>query len=310
MTTLGLDLGGTNLRGALVDDGGRVLDERQVPTPVSGFADVIAACAQLVREVGAGARAVGIGAAGLVDRHGVLHYAPNIFGVQHARVGDDLARATGLPVAVDNDATVAAVGELAYGAARTVRDALVVTLGTGIGGGIIMDGAVRRGAHGFAAEIGHFQIDPHGPRCACGVLGHWEALASGTALGRMGLEHAAAGTAPGLLARAGGDATTITGVLVGEAALAGDDDARAILEEYAGYVAIGLAGLANVLDPERIVVSGGLVSLGEALFTPVRAEFARHVEGVEARPAIEIVPAELGDRAGVIGAAVMAREFA
>jgi glucokinase len=215
-----------------------------------------------------------------------------------------------LPVVVDNDATVAAMGEQAYGAARGVSDVLVVTLGTGIGGGIIVDGRVRRGAHGFAAEIGHFQIDPHGPQCACGEFGHWEALASGTALGRMGRERALSGRASDLLARAGGDAHQVTGVMVGDAARAGDSEAVELVAEYAEFVAIGLAGLVNILDSDRVVISGGLVSLGELLFAPLRTAFSRRIEGSDFRPVVAVVPADLGEQAGVIGAAVMARDDA
>ena len=183
----------------------------------------------------------------------------------------------------------------------------MVTLGSGIGGGIIARGRIIRGAHGFAAEVGHFQIDPNGPMCACGERGHWEAFASGHTLGRMGREWAAAGRAPGVLARAGGDAAAVTGVHVGDSAQAGEADGRALIDEYASLVAVGLAGLANILDPERIVISGGLVELGDTLLTPVRDAFSRRIEGTEYRPRIDIVPAVLGEQAGVIGAAPRTR---
>lgn len=312
MTTLGIDLGGTNVRCAAVDAEGHIVDDRQLPTPKTGLEDVVAVCAQLVAAMGQGrdARSVGVGAAGLVDRQGVVHFAPNIYGLVHAPLRDALAARTGLAVVVDNDATVAAMGEQAYGAARGVSDVLVVTLGTGIGGGIIVDGRVRRGAHGFAAEIGHFQIDPHGPQCACGEFGHWEALASGTALGRMGRERAESGRASDLLARAGGDAHQVTGVTVGDAARAGDSDAVEVVAEYAEFVAIGLAGLVNILDSDCVVISGGLVSLGDLLFAPLRTAFARRIEGSDFRPVVAVVPADLGEQAGVIGAAVMARDHA
>jgi len=196
-----------------------------------------------------------------------------------------------------------------HGAARGALYALMITLGSGIGGGIVARGRVIRGAHGFAAEVGHFQIDPDGPMCACGERGHWEAFASGHALGRMGRQWARDGRAPGVLARAGGDPEAVTGEDVGDSAQAGEADGRALLDEYAAYVAVGLAGLANVLDPERIVISGGLVELGDTLLTPVRDAFARYIEGAEYRPMIPIVPAELGEQAGVIGAAARARDL-
>ena len=312
-TTFGIDLGGTNVRCGVVDEAGVILAERREAThPGAPWADIVAVMARLVRALAddhPGARAVGVGAAGLVTRDGEILYAPNIPGFRNAPVRDALVRELDRPVVVDNDANAAAHGELRHGAARGARYALVVTLGTGIGGGIIARGRVIRGAHGFAAEIGHFQIDPDGPLCACGERGHWEAFASGSALGRMGRERAAAGRLPAAVARAGGDIDAVTGVHVGDAAQAGDPEALDVIAEYTGLVAVGLAGLANILDPDRVVVSGGLVELGATLFAPLRAAFARHIEGSEYRPAIEIVPAQLGEHAGMIGAAALAREL-
>jgi glucokinase len=216
---------------------------------------------------------------------------------------------TGRRVVVDNDANVATLAEATYGAARDTRHALLVTLGTGIGGGLLLDGDMYRGAHNFGGEIGHFTIDVDGPMCACGERGHWEAIASGTALGRMARELVAQGGGAGIVAAAGGDRSAVTGIHVGTAAAHGDGDALALLAQYADNVALGLAGLANVLDPERIVVAGGLVELGPLLFGPLQDAFRRHVEAAEYRPPIAIVPAELGERAGAVGAAVLARSL-
>ena len=160
-----------------------------------------------------------------------------------------------------------------------------MTLGTGVGGGIIADGRLVRGAHGFAAEIGHWQFDPAGPRCACGELGHWEAEASGTALGRLGRARARAGRRTGRARRAPAVIpNAVTGVHVGDSAQAGEPDGIAIIDEFAHTVAVGLAGLTNILDPAIIVVSGGLVELGDTLLDPVRAAFAGHLEGSAHRP--------------------------
>jgi len=166
---------------------------------------------------------------------------------------------------------------------------------------------VLRGAHGFGAEIGHFQVDPDGPMCACGERGHWEAVASGTALGALARTRARAGAAPAVLARAGGDVDAINGMVVGDAAQAGDADALELLGEYAHNVALGLVGLVNVLDPSVVVISGGLVELGDLLLDPVRAAFTGHIEGARYRPEVPIVAAALGDDAGLVGAAVLAR---
>jgi glucokinase len=309
--TFGVDLGGTNLRAAVVDADGTIVSQRRTSTPTTleGIIDAIAqALADLARDR-PDARAVGVGAAGMIDRDGVIHYAPNIPPFIHSPVRALLADATGLPVVIDNDANVAALAEHTYGAAQGMDDFLLVTLGTGVGGGIVSGGKVLRGAHGFAAEVGHFQVDPDGPLCACGERGHWEALASGTALGALGRERAAEGTAPSLLARANGDVAAITGVLVGDAAQAGDADALAIVRDYGQQVAVGLVGLANIFDPSVVLVSGGLVELGNVLLDPLRSWFAGHLEGAGYRPTVDIVPARLGQEAGLVGAAVLARSL-
>jgi glucokinase len=309
--TIGVDLGATNVRCAVVDGGGNILAEVRDHTGVGG-ADVIPTTAALVAKLRAdfpAVSAVGVGAAGLVDRDGDVQYAPNIPAFRRTPLREALGSAIGVPVIVDNDANAAAWGEIVHGAAHGALYALMVTLGSGIGGGIVARGRVIRGAHGFAGEIGHFQIDPNGPMCACGERGHWEAFASGHALGRMGREWASAGRAPGVLARAGGNPDAVTGEHVGDSAQAGESDGRALLDEYAELVAVGLAGLANILDPERIVISGGLVELGDTLLAPVRDAFGRRIEGSEFRPRIDIVPAVLGELAGVIGAAARARDL-
>jgi glucokinase len=309
--TFGVDLGGTNLRVALVDPDGTVVDEHRMSTPRT-LDDIVGSIAEAVRGFSTRrpeARALGVGAAGMVDFEGTIHYSPNVPAFIHAPVRARLEDALGFPVVVDNDANVAVVAELTHGAARGSTEVLLITLGTGVGGGVVTRGEVLRGAHGFAAEIGHFQVDPQGPLCACGQRGHWEALASGTALGVLGREWAAAGAAPSVLARADGVVDRITGVLVGDVAQGGAEDAVAVLDEYARRVGIGLVGLVNIFDPEKVVVSGGLVELGDVLLQPLRAAFDGRIEGATHRPAVVIVPAELGGRAGVVGAAVLAREL-
>lgn len=315
--TIGVDLGGTHLRVAVVDADGHIRHDDRGPSPDAGVDAVVSAVhAAAVRVRSAAAAdgvevaAIGAGVAALVDDDGVARYAPNVPALVNAPLRDELARVTGLPAIVDNDANVAAWGELAHGAMRGMRHALLFTLGTGIGGGIVLDGRVYRGAHGFAAEVGHWQLDPHGRTCACGELGHWEAWASGTGLGVLAREVAARGDAPNVLARAGGDVGAVTGEHVGAAALDGCSDALAVLDTFAEFVALGFAGLANVFDPEAIVISGGLVNLGDVLVSRVRDRFPRHLEGRAVRPAIPIVAAQLGEQAGVIGAAVLARQIA
>ena len=241
---VGIDVGGTKVLGAAVDASGTVLEEHRVPSS-NDWPELRAAIVQVVEELRSrrgGVVAVGVGAAGMVDRDGMIHYAPNVAGFRKVAVQAELGAAIGLPTVVDNDANTAAYAEHRLGAARGMRDAMVITLGTGIGGGVIVHDRILRGAHGFAAEIGHFQIDPNGPMCACGEPGHWEAAASGTALGRMAREAAARGDAPAVLAAAGGDVGAVRGTHVSAAARAGEPDALALVDAYAFNVAIGLVG--------------------------------------------------------------------
>lgn len=312
MVTVGLDLGGTKVLGVLLSADGEVLAEDRAPTPETGDG-LVDALAGLAGTLGASepVAAVGVGAAGMVALDGSVTYGPNVVAFRQgfplrARLEERLA----LPVAVDNDANTAAWGEVVHGAGVGSADALVVTLGTGIGGGIVTGGRPYRGAHGYAAEIGHFQVVAGGPVCACGVPGHWEAMASGTALGRMAQEAVEAGDAPAVLERAGGDPAAVTGEHLSQAVLAGDAAALAVLAAYADWVAVGLAGLTNILDPDVIVVGGGLVELGEALLGRVRDSFWRRVEAPDLREQVDVVPASLGERAGAVGAAAMAREVA
>jgi len=307
--TIGLDIGGTKVLGVLLDSDGAIVREERQASPHTGADALVATSASIVAELRSARERVGVGVAGLVDRDGQVMYSPNLPNVRESPLRDLLAAATGHAVVVDNDANVATLGEAACGAARGVRDALLVTLGTGIGGGMLIDGGMYRGAHNFAAEFGHVTVDANGPMCACGERGHWEAIASGTALGRMARELVAGGGGAAILAAAGGERGEVTGTAVARAAAQGDGDALLLLAQYADNVAIGLAGLANILDPEIIVIAGGLVEMGNLLFSPLQDAFRRHVEGSEFRPPIPIVPAQLGERAGAVGAAVLAREL-
>jgi glucokinase len=191
------------------------------------------------------------------------------------------------------------------GAAQGYDDVILVTLGTGIGGGIVAGGTLLRGANGFAGEIGHMVIDPDGDPCPCGQRGCWERYASGGGLGRLGQRAAAEGRAARVLARAGGDPHMVRGEHVTVAAADGDAEARAVLAELGWWVALGLANLANVFDPQAFVLGGGLVEAGELLFGPVRAAFAELLTGASYRPPVAIVPATLGEHAGAIGAACL-----
>jgi len=322
---LGIDVGGTKILGVLLAEDGTIASEHRRDTLAGGRAlvdDLSDLAGRLLREAGAlggaaapeagggaGGATLGIGVPGLVDRTGTLLFAPNLLGASGTAIRDEVAGRLGADVSVrvDNDATCAAAGECAFGAGRGRRDVLFVTLGTGIGGGILSGGRLLRGAVNFAGEIGHTVVDPQGPPCGCGRRGCWERYASGSGLGRLARDAALAGGAGKVMALAGGDADEVRGEHVVTAAAEGDPEAGEILSEFAWWLALGLANLANTLDPEVIVIGGGLVRAGDALLEPTRAAFVEQLEGSSLRPDIEIVAAELGERGGAVGAAVIGR---
>jgi glucokinase len=329
---IGVDVGGTKLLGVALDAAGAVVAESRVPTPsglaAQGVDDVMQAIVAVITDLdvqltrlaapadgvaGApsarqGARPTGVGVPGMVDRTGTLRFAPNLPGVAGADVAGLLGRALGRAVVVENDANLALLAELRLGAAAGADVVLMVTLGTGIGGGCAIGGAILTGASGFAGEVGHMVVDPSGPQCPCGQRGCWERFASGSGLGRLAREAALAGNLQQVVALAGGDPEAVRGEHVTAAALAGDNEAIAVIDDLGWWVALGLANLAAVLDPSRIIIGGGLAEAGEVLLAPTRRAYATLVEGGAARPALPIVGARFGVRAGAVGAAVAARE--
>jgi glucokinase len=313
MTTLaiGIDAGGTKVAGLLVDVekvDDPILDRRLVQTPIQDAEaiarTVVAVARDLVGEVD-GVAAVGVGAAGLVDRSGVLRFAPNM-AWREFPLAERVERGVGLPTYVDNDANVAAWGEYRFGAGRGRDDMLLLTVGTGIGGGVISEGRLFRGAHGFAAEVGHIIVEPNGPRCGCGNLGCWEQMASGRAIDRLGREAARQQPDSRLTELAGGDPDRVDGNVVTDAAKEGDPVAMHVLAEVGRRLGEGIAGLVNVLDPEIVVVGGGAVEAGDLLLEPARLAFRQSVEAAAHRPDTPIVRAHLGNDAGGVGAADLA----
>lgn len=309
--TCGIDIGGTKIAGAVVDADGTVLAESRVESPATDPSAMEAAAAALVAELVAqhDVTAVGVGAAGYIasDRSTVL-FAPNI-AWRNEPLGVDLARLTGLPVVVENDANAAAWGEFRYGAGRDVDDQLMVTVGTGVGGGVVTGAQLLRGAHGVAAEIGHLCVVPQGRPCGCGNHGCLEQYGSGTALVRATREAVATSSllAQDLLKRAGGDPEAITGPMITDAARDGDQFAIEQLERLGEWLGHGIASLVAVLDPAVVVIGGGVSAAGGLLVDPLRATFERELTGRGFRPRAEIRLASLGNRAGVIGAADLAR---
>jgi glucokinase len=257
-----------------------------------------------------GLDSVGIGVPGLVDRTGRLRVAPNLPGVVETPIGERLAARLGMAVTVDNDATCAAWGEHEAGAAVGTTHAILVTLGTGIGAGIVVGGTIVRGANGFAGEPGHMVVDPDGPHCPCGRRGCWERYASGSGLGRLARDAAMAGRLDVVVALAGGDPEGVRGEHVTAAARDGDPEAIDVMADFGWWVALGVANLVNILDPEMVVIGGGLVEAGELLLAPVRAAFQDLVMSAAHRPPVQIVPAVLGEHAGAIGAALLSAVLA
>jgi glucokinase len=307
----GIDVGGTKIAGGIVDDRGEILEELRVESPATDAVAMQDAIETLVTELRTrhDIAAVGVGAAGYIDRtRSVVLFAPNL-AWRDLHLKADLERRLALPVVVENDANAAAWGEFEFGAAHDVDDLLLVTVGTGIGGGVVLDGSLYRGAFGVGAEIGHMRVVPEGIRCGCGNRGCFEMYASGRALVREARAAAAAGSllAADLVARAGGDPARITGPLITEAARDGDTFALEHLAAVGRWLGEGIASLAAVLDPAVVVVGGGVSAADDLLLDPARQAFAAQLTGRGHRPMLEIRKARLGNRAGLIGAADLTR---
>lgn len=308
---IGIDIGGTKMLGVLVDAGApaEVLAEHRIATP-RGTEAVLDAIHTLVRTLDDGDAALGIGIPGLVEGGAVFRAGANLPEVLDVDVAARVHERTGRPVVVDNDATCAAHAEFRAGAGVGHRDGVLVTLGTGIGGGLVVDGQVRHGAHGFAGEPGHMLIDPSGPRCPCGRTGCWERFASGTGLGRLGRDAALAGNLEAAVALAGGDPEAVRGEHVVTAARAGDQGAGAVLDAFAWWVAAGIANLIDLLDPSVVVLGGGVIEAADVLLARVEAAVPDQVLSSDRRPPVEIAAAVFGERAGAIGAAINAGSLA
>ena len=310
---IGIDVGGTKIMGVVADPTtGEIQVRTKKPTPKTDPESMPDAIKEVVQElIDEAGRPVGVGVGvpGLVDHQGVLHYGPNVPGVLGLDMAGILRAEFGLPVTGENDATCAALAEHRLGAARGTMTAIIINQGTGIAGGIIIGGRIHRGANGFAGEPGHMMIDKHGPMCACGVRGHWEAVASGAGLANIARQVVAEGGAPRILEIAGGDPALIRGEHVSAAIAEGDGEADLVLDRFAGWVGEGLAGLVSLLDPELVVLGGGLTAINRHFITDVQEKMNKAVIGAAYRPEVPIVPARLGAEAGAIGAAISARDI-
>lgn len=315
MHAVGVDIGGTKIAVGVVDASGRILTQVRRPTQPDNPELIDAAIADAVAEVSAeyDIRAVGVAAAGFAsaDRNHMT-FAPNIAWRDYP-LGSNVRELCGrddMVVVVENDANAAGWAEYVYGAGKGSRTMVMLTIGTGLGAALVVDGEMVRGGYGFAAELGHLRMVPDGQLCGCGLRGCWEQYASGSALTRTAREAVAADPAAGaaLTALAQRDGGQLKGPHVTEAALAGDALSVSLLAELGRWIGEGCAQMSAVLDPEIFVVGGGVIAAGELILGPAREAYARNLTARGHRPIAPIVAADMGNDAGIVGAAALARE--
>lgn len=305
---LGIDIGGTNLKAAIVSSEGGVaafdVEPWSAGEPAEAVAAIVGQRDRLVAETGTRAlEACGCGCAGLVDHEtGTVHASPNLPTWRDVQLARALEDALGLPTVVENDANAAAYAEYVAGAARGAANAVMLTLGTGIGGGIVLGGRLYRGSSGGAGEVGHMAVMLDGPPCPCGSTGCIERLVNAEAIVRRAASLLEAGR-PSSLPAIGG----LTTKDVGDAARSGDPVAVDAVTEAGRILGVGLANLVQLLDPDVIVLGGGVAEIGEPLLGPAREELAARVASYHAT-VVKVVRAELGEVAGVVGASLLARD--
>jgi glucokinase len=307
LNAIGVDVGGTKIAAAVVTSQGRILDEVRYPTPQS-LETLIENIARAVREVGEGYEAGGVCLAvpGLIlGSENKVIFSPNLGAIEGVPLKDELEPRIGLPLTIENDGNAAAWGEFRFGVGSEADHLVFVTLGTGIGGGVITHGVLMRGAQGSGGELGHVTIQEGGPRCACGNHGCLEALASGTAIARRGRERAIEnpGSALGTLAAR----RQILGEDVTRLAREGDAVALSVLEETGRWLGIGLASFVNIFNPEVVAVGGGAMEAGELILKAARREIMDRARP-PSRDLAEVQVATLGPKSGVLGAAALARD--
>jgi glucokinase len=309
--TIGVDVGGTKIAAGVVDTEGRILQQLRVSTPAATAASVEQGIVEAVlrlkaeHEVGA----VGVAVPGFVDqRRSVLRFTPNL-PMRNRPLREILTPQLGVETVIENDANAAAWGEFQFGGGKDVEDMVLITVGTGLGGGIVENGVLRRGAFGSAAELGHMRMVPGGHLCGCGNHGCWEQYTSGRALVREAktLAHLAPVPAARLLELADGNPDGITGSMISRAANEGDPAALGLVADVGRWLGEGIADVAAVLDPAVVVVGGGVSELGDLLLKPAREAFTAQLSAGGYRPQLAISTATLGNDAGLIGAADLAR---
>lgn len=311
MNYLGIDLGGINIAAAVVDEEGNILSRGRVSTP-RGAEAVAAAMAEAARQAVENASltmddidSVGVGSPGTIDpERGVVEHWSNL-DFHHVPLAAMVAERLGRPVLLENDANAAALGEYAAGAGRGNSSMIAVTLGTGVGGGAVLDGKLYTGFNYAGMEVGHFVIEYGGRLCTCGRRGCFETYASATAIIRQAKERMEGNRESLLWRLAGEDIDRVEARTVFEAAAQGDLLARELVEEYESYLACGIANLINIFQPEILCIGGGVAGAGEKLLTPVRAILEREDYARNNRQRTKLMLAQLGNDAGIIGAALL-----
>jgi len=310
--SIGIDVGGTKILGGVVDSTGKIIQTHRIDTPKAGGESLTSAIADVIKELAHqhNVEQIGISAAGFIssDRETILA-TPNISGWNGVNLKQELFDRTGKRVVVENDANAAAWAEAKHGAGVGHKNMIMLTIGTGIGGGIVIDGALYRGAFGVAAEFGHLRVVPDGHLCGCGARGCFEQYGSGNALVRHAKEaiSAAPDAAHNLLARGDGTINGVTGKDITEAAHAGDNVAQAAFNTTGHWLGAGIASLISILDPSIVVIGGGVAEAGELLLAPTRESLNRHLPFNGKHPTPEVVAAKLGNEAGLVGVADLAR---
>ena len=307
MNAIGVDIGGTKIAAGLVTPEGEVLSEVRYPT-VDGPGRLVRSIARAIRAVGDGYEVGGVCLAvpGLIlAQESKVVFSPNLHSIEGISLKDELEPETGFRITIENDASAAAWGEFRFGAGKDVDHLVFVTLGTGVGGGVISHGTLLRGAQGSGGELGHVTIQANGPRCGCGNRGCLEALASGTAIQRRAREVAneKPDSALGKLAVQ----RRVLGEDVARLAREGDEVSLSVLEEAGRWLGVGVAGFVNIFNPEMIAVGGGVAEAGDLILEPARKEVYLRARS-PSRNLVEVRPATLGPESGVLGAAALARD--
>jgi glucokinase len=313
MHAVGIDIGGTKIAGALVDENGKIARELRVSSPIEDSSQMVEAISSVINELTADHQVVGIGvaAAGFlsVDRE-VMFHSPNIAAWRNEPLKSRIQEKTSYPVLLENDANAAGWAEFRFGAGQDVQSMIMLTIGTGVGGAVISDGRLLKGGFGVGGELGHVLAIPGGRNCGCGLKGCLEPYASGTALLSAARDLAKSGDPRGKrLRELGSENAVLNGEHVYQAIMEDDEGALAIISELGEHLGVAIGSIfVPVLDPELAVIGGGVSAVGERLLEPIRAGYAKSMPARGYRPELKIVKAQFMNQAGLIGAADLARQ--